>query len=235
MLDKVQVELETAFTSIRATIEKAPGRESRHVNLLAVSKGQSAESIATLYELKQRDFAENYLQEALEKQSILHGKNIVWHFIGRIQSRKAKTIAENFSWVHTLDSEKVALKLNKARSKTALSPLQVCIQVNISADPDKAGVAIDEVHALCQQLKVCPHLQLRGLMTILKAGLTEEEKVLDYRKMAELFAELNKRGYAMDSLSMGMSGDYLLAISAGANWVRIGEALFGPRKKIENK
>lgn len=233
MLDKLCRELEEAYTSICAAIAKAeqvPGRESRPVNLLAASKGQLPASLVKLYQLGQRNFAENYLQEALEKQSELRKLDIVWHYIGRIQSRKAKIIAEKFSWVHTVDGEKIALKLNEARKKIGLAPLQVCLQVNISEDPNKAGITAKDAEALCQLIKASSHLQLRGLMTILKSGLTEKEKTKDYRKMMQLFSELNKKGCAMDSLSMGMSADYLLAISAGANWVRVGEALFGSRK-----
>jgi PLP dependent protein len=229
------VGLEERYSAIQAEIakmEKESGRELGSASLLAVSKGQSAESIAALYRLGQRDFAENYLQEALEKQRRLDEVAAVWHFIGRIQANKTKLIAENFSWVHAVESQKIILRLERARQESGLPPLQVCLQVNISHDPDKAGVAAPAVAELCEVVRGCTHLRLRGLMAILRSGQSEEDALVDYRKMASLLAELNRKSNDLDTLSMGMSADFSLAVAAGASWVRIGQALFG--KRINN-
>jgi hypothetical protein len=211
--------------------ELAAGRAPGSAKLLAASKRQPAAVIAQLHVLGQQDFAENYWQEAVEKQAQLSNQAITWHFIGRLQRRKAKAIAVHFSWVHTLTSEAVMEKLEQGRAASGLPPLQVCIQVNISADPDKDGVSPDEAAALCAAVHGSPSLQLRGLMTILRAGQSESAVLADYRRMAELLAALQAQGYDLDTLSMGMSADFPQAIAVGATWVRVGQALFGERNK----
>lgn len=221
--------LEDNLISIKKAIfdaELAAGRQPAAVNLLAVSKNQPAESVAQLYELGQRDFAENYWQELQEKQRVLSHLPISWHFIGRIQSRKAKHIAQQVDWVHTVASEKVVQRLAEGRAQTKLAPLQVCVQVNISNDPGKDGVAADEVLLLCRQVQASPALKLRGLMTILKDGLSPDEQLHYYQQMMQLSERLNQAGCDLDALSMGMSADFPIAIAAGANWLRIGRALF---------
>ena len=212
-----------------AQAEAAADRPAGSVQLLAVSKTQPAAAIADLYVLGQTHFAENYWQEAQAKQAALSDCAITWHFIGRIQQRKAKAIATHFTWVHTVASLAVAEKLQLARAGSGLPPLQVCLQVNISADPDKAGLSVAEVPELCAQLQAMPALRLRGLMTILQAGQTPQAIVADYQRMAALRVSLLAQGYDLDTLSMGMSGDFEWAIAAGATCVRVGQALFGER------
>lgn len=225
-------ELEAAYAAAQAEIAKTEnraGREPGSVGLLAVSKSQPAPSIKQLYALGQRHFAENYLQEALEKQAQLQEQAITWHFIGRIQRRKARQVAEHFSWVHTVDSEQLAGHLDKARGEAGLPPLQVCLQVNISEDPQKGGVLATDVVSLAEAVLHKPNLKLRGLMTILKADQPAEGTLADYRGLADLQDTLNRQGHRLDTLSMGMSQDFGLAIAAGATWVRVGRGLFGKR------
>jgi hypothetical protein len=214
-----------------AQAETAADRPAGSAQLLAVSKTQPVTGIADLYALGQTHFAENYWQEARAKQAALADCAITWHFIGRIQQRKAKAIATHFSWVHAVSSLSVAEKLQQARAASDLPPLQVCLQVNISADPDKAGLSVVDVPVLCAQLQAMSALRLRGLMTILQAGQSPQAIQADYQRMAELLTHLQEQGYDLDTLSMGMSGDFELAIAAGATWVRVGQALFGERVK----
>jgi pyridoxal phosphate enzyme (YggS family) len=218
-----------AIQDMMAKAEKESGRKPGSVGLLAVSKSQSVSSMLRLYHLGQHHFAENYVQEALQKQRELRGSAITWHFIGHIQARKAKAVSENFSWVHAIDSERIALLLSQKRGKTTLAALQVCVQVNISNDSQKEGVSVGDVAALCERVSRLPHLCLRGLMTILKADESLEQVSANYQKLASLLCELNKEGYCLDTLSMGMSRDFSLAIAAGATWIRVGQALFGKR------
>jgi pyridoxal phosphate enzyme (YggS family) len=223
---------EESYNAVCRQISKAEaesGREPGAVKLLVTSKSQEAVSIRQLYELGQHHFAENYLQEALKKKKELVELAIIWHFIGHIQTRKAKAVAENFSWVHSVDSEKIALLLDGARGKAGLLPLQVCLQVNVSDDPAKGGVSPDQVVLLYEAVTRLPHLCIRGLMTILRADESPEESLASYQKLASLLGGLNDQGCGLDTLSMGMSSDFPLAIAAGATWVRIGQALFGKR------
>ena len=196
--------------------------------LIAASKTQTAERVAQAYQAGLRHFGENYLQEALEKQSQLTDKAITWHFIGPIQSRKAKDIAVNFDWVHSVDRLSVAQKLSKHRPEN-LPPLQICIQVNISNDPNKSGVAVDEIHSLSEQIAALPGLELRGLMTLPKAEPALQQQRLVFRQLVAQFEQQQKYFPQMDTLSMGMSQDLEAAIAEGATFVRIGTAIFGPR------
>lgn len=225
--------LEEAYAAVCSQVaaaEQRAGRESGSVRLLAVSKKKPAEDIACLYHLGQRDFAENYLQEAQEKQQKLNSLAIVWHFIGRIQSRKAAAIAKHFAWVHAVDSEVLLDKLERSRADSGLPPLNVCLQVNVSGDPAKGGLKEDAVASLCQKAAGCTNLRLRGLMTILKAQQQEDAILADYTKLSQLKGSLNQQGFLLDTLSMGMSQDFPLAIESGATWIRVGQALFGARK-----
>lgn len=200
---------------------------SQAVTLVAVSKRHPLSSIEAAYECGQRDFGENYLQEALEKISALEEKDICWHFIGPIQSNKTRAIAENFDWVHTVDRIKVAQRLNDQRPEH-LPPLNVCIQVNIDEEESKSGVAPEDCAQLAREIANFPHLRLRGLMAIPAKSLFGEQS--PFTRMQQLFQTLGKRrDDSWDTLSMGMSADLEDAIANGANIVRIGTDIFGPR------
>lgn len=228
-------ELEQKLKQIKNQIHEAEEKASRavdSVSLLAVSKGQSAESIRQFYQLGQRDFGENYLQEALEKMEALQDLDICWHYIGSIQSKKAKTIALHFDWVHSLSRIKVAEELNTHRSPD-ISPLNVCVQVNLSGEASKSGLNKQELDEITQRHSQWPQLKFRGLMTMPPAGASDMEKLNLYQQLHQLLVTTNqKHGLKMDTLSMGMSNDFNLAIAAGSTIVRVGQALFGPRQPI---
>lgn len=211
--------------------EQAAGRECESVRLIAVSKTQPADAIAQAYACGQRDFGENYVQEALDKQAELKTlTDIQWHFIGPIQSNKTRPIAENFAWVHSIDREKVAQRLNDQRPAD-LPPLQVCLQVNIDDEDTKAGVLLADLPALAQVVSTLPRLQLRGLMAIPAAANNADQQHQAFRKLRTALDALQAQGYAVDTLSMGMSGDMEAAIAEGATMVRVGTDIFGARAK----
>ena len=208
---------------------QAAGRKCETVRLIAVSKTQPAEAVAQAYACGQREFGENYLQEAVEKQAALtHLTEIVWHFIGPIQSNKTRSIAENFTWIHSIDREKVAQRLNDQRPMN-LAPLQVCLQVNVDDETTKSGVSLTELPALAQAISQLPRLQLRGLMAIPAAANTPEQQAAAFSKLRDAMQGLNAQGYSLDTLSMGMSGDMAAAIAEGATMVRVGTDIFGKR------
>ncbi len=212
-------------TLIQSIIDtKQHYKRTDDIKLLAVSKNRNINEIKELYRQGQRLFGENYCQEAIEKICLLQDLDIKWHFIGHIQSNKAKAISEHFDWVQTLASHKVALKLNEHRPQTK-GPLNVLIQVNLNQEQQKSGVYLDEVEKLCEQVAKLPALKLRGLMTIPKKILTENEQQKNYQVLTELYNKLKKR-FCFDTLSMGMSGDYQAAIASGSTLLRIGRALF---------
>ena len=204
------------------------GRSPEDVCLLAVSKTRSAEEVAAAADTGVKHFGENYLQEALPKVRALAGHDIIWHFIGAVQSNKTRDIAGNFQWVHTLDRKRVAERLNSSRA--GMDPLNVCIEVNIDAEPQKAGIAPDAVGEFIDAVRDLTHLRLRGLMVIPEP----KEDVQAMRDRFSLTRELLDRhrpagGPHWDTLSMGMSDDFAVAIEEGATCVRIGTAIFGPR------
>ncbi len=213
---------------IQAT-EQASGRCPGEVVLLAVSKQQPAVAIREAYQAGQRAFGENYLQEALQKQAELQDLAIEWHYIGRVQSNKTALIAQNFSWVQTLDRLKIAERLNDQRSKS-LGPMNVCIQVNINKDPNKAGILPENVRSFFDQIRHMPMLKIRGLMCIPKQAENMGEPCNAFAKMRELAMQCSEE---MDTLSMGMSGDWPLAVEEGATMIRLGTAIFGPRAAAE--
>lgn len=217
-LQAIKKEIMVVFPAIENSVE-----------LLAVSKGQDSDAIREAYEAGQHLFAENYLQEALEKIQSLKDLPIEWHFIGPVQSNKTKPIAANFQWVHSVDRLKIAQRLSEARQPEQPA-LNICIQVNISEEESKSGVPIDEVETLCQQIAFLPNVRLRGLMTIGRAGLTQEEQQVQFKLMKSLFDRLNSNGFKLDTLSMGMSDDFRAAILEGSTMVRLGTAIFGVRK-----
>lgn len=203
-------------------------RNPAEITLLAVSKTHPAEAIAECYALDQRHFAENYLQESLQKISVLNQADIIWHFIGPLQSNKSRAVAEHFHWLHTLDRAKLAERLNDQRP-AHLPPLNVCIQVNISDETSKSGISLAEVPALAAHIQQFPHLCLRGLMCIPAPQETDLLRA-DFAKMQAAFLSLRQTYNTVDTLSMGMSDDLEIAIAAGSTMVRIGTAIFGQRE-----
>jgi pyridoxal phosphate enzyme (YggS family) len=200
-------------------------RERKCVALLAVSKTKPIEMIEEAYQAGQRDFGENYIQEGIEKVSALAKlTGINWHFIGPIQSNKTQQIASKFSWVHSVDRIKIAKRLNEHRSSQD-TPLNVCLQVNISGETSKSGVTIDELPALVEYVQSCDNLQLRGIMAI----PAKDAEQASYLTMHHLFTKLQAQYAEVDTLSMGMSNDLPQAINAGSTMVRIGSAIFGAR------
>jgi pyridoxal phosphate enzyme (YggS family) len=223
--------LSDRLRAVRARIAAAcenSGRSTASVRLLAVSKQQPAEAIHRLAALGQRAFGENRLQEALAKQAELAGESLQWHFIGPVQSNKTRDIATHFSWVQSADREKVIRRLADQRPPD-LPPLNLCLQVNIDNEPQKAGVAPDAVAELAKLASREPRLHLRGLMCL--PTLTDDrlETRDSFLRLAALANTVRASGIPLDTLSMGMSGDLELAIECGSTLVRIGTDLFGPR------
>lgn len=207
--------------AVRARLERAPG-----VTLLAVSKTQSLERIKEALAAGQKAFGENYVQEAVQKMEGLPA--LEWHLIGALQSNKTRLAAERFDWVQTVASEKIARRLSEQRP-AGLAPLNVLIQVNVSAEETKRGVALPEVSALASAISGLPRLKLRGLMAIPEPGADPNR----YRSVKKAFDQL-KTQFALDTLSMGMSDDLELAIAEGSTMVRVGTAIFGQRKKEQS-
>lgn len=206
------------------------GRSPDTIELLAVSKTCPAEAVHTAHAAGQRDFGENYVQEALDKIHALADlrSELVWHLIGPLQSNKTRGVAEAFDWVHSVDRLKIAQRLSEQRPAW-LPPLQVCLQVNVSGETSKSGVTPADLPALAQAVASLPRLQLRGLMSIPEPAETEEAQREPHRRLRTLLAQLNAQGLALDTLSMGMSADLEAAVLEGATWVRVGTAVFGAR------
>ena len=213
-----------------AEAARAAGREPGDIALLAVSKTFAAVEVRAAYAAGQKEFGENYVQEALEKIAALSDLHLIWHFIGPIQSNKTRAIAEHFDWVHSVAREKIALRLAEARPPER-EPLNICLQVNVSGEASKSGVAPDAVRALAEVVRALPRLRLRGLMAIPEPG---GDIALQRRRCAglrQLLGQLNEAGFGLDTLSMGMSQDLEAAVMEGATIVRIGTAIFGERKQ----
>jgi pyridoxal phosphate enzyme (YggS family) len=215
---------------------RAALRAPQSVSLLAVSKTFGPEAVLEAAEAGQRAFGENYLQEALDKIAAVRAARpdllLEWHFIGPIQSNKTRPIAESFDWVHSVDREKIARRLSEQRPPH-LPPLNICLQVNISGEDSKSGVAPEEVAALAQQVAGMPNLRLRGLMAIPEPEEDIERQRAPLRRMCELLASLQAQGLSLDTLSMGMSSDLEAAVAEGATIVRIGTAIFGQRHYVK--
>ncbi len=218
---------------IRAACDSA-GRDPRTVSLLAVSKTFPSSAVLALADLGQRAFGENYLQEALGKISDCRRQRpelpLEWHFIGPLQSNKTRAIAEHFDWVHSVDRERIARRLSEQRPASA-APLSVCVQVNVSGEASKSGCAPDEAAALAHAIAAMPRLALRGLMAIPEPTDDEALQRARFATLARLRDALRTEGLALDTLSMGMSGDLETAIAEGATLVRVGTALFGERAR----
>ncbi len=217
--------------AVRTAIDTAAiqsGRRFGEVKLLAVSKTFAADKLREAYQAGQCCFAENYVQEALGKMVTLRDLAIEWHFIGPIQGNKTRAIAENFTWVHSVDRLKIAERLSEQRPVNR-PPLQICLQVNISNEASKGGVVVNEVKELAQAIATLPNLKLRGLMAI---PAPSEDVVIQragFAQLRQLYDQLNQQGMQLDALSMGMSHDFAAAIAEGATMVRIGTAIFGSR------
>jgi pyridoxal phosphate enzyme (YggS family) len=207
---------------------QAAGRSTQDVMLLAVSKTKPLSDVIEAYDHGQRHFGENYLQDALDKIDHCPHDDIEWHFIGAIQSNKTKTIATHFDWVHTVDREKVARLLNQHRP-AHLPPLKVLIQVNISNESNKSGVALAQLPELVEQVSQLPNLLLFGLMCIPATGQTESIQHHAFNKMAAARDQLSHIYPHIKQLSMGMSGDLTSAIACGSTMVRVGTDIFGAR------
>lgn len=202
-------------------------RLSEDIKLLAVSKTRPAKNIRALYELGQKSFGESYLQEALIKQTELQDCKIEWHFIGPIQSNKTHLISQHFDWVQSLCREKIAKRLNDA-SINKINPLNVLIQINLNNETTKEGIPPCELHHFCNYLKSLKHLKPRGLMAIPQKTNNPQIQKANFQELLKLYKSYQKE-FNFDTLSMGMSNDYKVAIENGSTLVRIGTKLFGER------
>ena len=211
-----------------ADAENASGRPAGSVALLAVSKTKPLADVLAAHAAGQCAFGENYVQEGVEKCLATQGMNLEWHFIGPLQSNKTRLVAEHFSWVHSVDRNKIAERLAQQRP-IGLGPLNVCVQVNISGEASKSGCQPADVRALCKHIIELPRLRLRGMMTIPEATEDHARQRQQFAAMRELLTELQSEGLVLDTLSMGMTHDLEAAIAEGATLVRIGTAIFGER------
>ncbi len=215
---------------IKSACQKAD-RAPETVTLVAVSKRHSVEKIRKAFATGQVHFGENYLNEALEKQALLSELDITWHFIGHIQSNKTRKIAEHFSWVHTVDSLKIARRLSNQRP-AELPPLNICLQINVDNEDSKSGLSTDKslLLNLAREIDTLPNIKLRGLMCIPAPKATREDELATFTQMKVLQDYLNSNDFNLDTLSMGMSDDLDSAIMAGSTMIRIGTAIFGQRQ-----
>ena len=216
--------------AVRRRIDDALGGARRPVAIVAVSKQKAAEEVRAAYEAGCRDFGENYVQEALPKISALGDLDATWHFIGHLQTNKARDVAGHFDWVHGIDRVKAAAALAKARP-AARGPLNVCLQVNISAEDTKGGVVPAEAPALAREVAAIPQIKLRGLMGMASPTRDASVQRAQFRELRRTFDALVGAGFALDTLSMGMSDDLEAAVAEGATMVRIGTAIFGERQR----
>jgi len=213
-----------------ALAAEAAGRPVAGIQLLAVSKTIPAAAVRQAYTAGQRAFGESYVQEAAGKVAALNDLPLKWHFIGPIQSNKTRPIAESFAWVHSLDRDRIADRLSAGRP-SSLPDLQVCLQVNVSGEASKSGVAPEDLPALARHVQTLPRLKLRGLMAIPEPTDDPVKQRLAFIRLRQLLEQLNAEGFQLDTLSMGMSDDLEAAIAEGATIVRVGSAIFGERQK----
>lgn len=225
--ESIAARLQGVQQRIRQYCQEA-GRDPTSVHLLAVSKTKPLSAVQAAYAAGQRDFGESYVQEALSKIHAFHPQDLVWHFIGPIQANKTRAIAEHFAWVHSVDRVKIAERLS-AQRPDALPPLNVCVQVNVDDEPTKSGVSLTELPALMQAVNQLPRLRLRGLMAVpaMRTELSLQRQPFAQLRVA--LQSLQRQAMALDTLSMGMSGDLEAAIIEGTTWVRLGSAIFGAR------
>ncbi len=222
----------TAVQAVHARIQAAcaeAGRDPATVQLLAVSKTQPADLIRAAYAAGQRAFGESYVQEALAKQAALDDLAIEWHYIGPLQRKKTRAVAEHFAWIHSIDRLELAERLSWQRPEH-LPPLQVCVQVNVGGEASKRGVPPEAAIALAREVAGLPRLQLRGFMTIPPPSLDPATQRGYFHVLAELLRQARTEGLRLDTLSMGMSQDLESAIAEGATIIRVGTAIFGARR-----
>ena len=229
---RVPQNLPERLADVRSRIRRAAaaaGRDVDSVTLLAVSKGQAVESIRAAAADGLEHFGESYVKEALPKIETLRGFELTWHFIGQLQANKTRAIAENFAWVHGVDRLRIAERLSEQRPSHA-PPLNVCLQVNIGGEDSKGGIAPAELPELAAAVAVLPQISLRGLMCLPPPEDDEARQRHWFAETARLMSSLRVPGTTLDTLSMGMSNDFEAAIEEGATIVRVGTALFGPRR-----
>ncbi|MBY0574759.1 MAG: YggS family pyridoxal phosphate-dependent enzyme [Undibacterium sp.] len=230
-MSSISDNLQAVLADLQAAA-RAVGRDPAEIRLLAVSKTFGIEAIVDAVQAGQRCFGENYVQEALLKiqqaATLMPMQPLEWHFIGPIQSNKTKAIAENFSWVHSVDREKIAERLS-AQRPPELGALQICLQVNISGEASKSGVAPNDLLALAKSVLVLPNLTLRGLMAVPEATDNAADQEQAFASIVSLKNDLAAHGIIVDTLSMGMSADMPAAIAQGSTILRIGSAIFGKR------
>ena len=224
-------EITVALAQIRQRISDAEQRFNRDPNsvqLLAVSKTKPVAAIQVAIDAGQSCFAENYLQEAVEKIMYFKNPQLIWHFIGSIQSNKTRDIAQHFHWAHTIDRIKIARRLNQQRPDH-LPPLNICLQINISGEDSKSGIAPDELKQLTAECSSLANIKIRGLMAMPAQDPDFEKQRVNFRQLRLLFTELRSSYPELDTLSMGTTNDLEAAIAEGATMVRIGTAIFGAR------
>lgn len=226
-MSSIESNLQVVRTRIAAAA-RAAGREPGEIALLAVSKTFAAGNVRAALAAGQREFGESYVQEAIDKIACLSDLPLVWHFIGPIQSNKTRAIAEHFDWVHSVARAKIAQRLAEARP-AGREPLDICLQVNVSGEVSKSGVAPEELRSLAEAVRGLPRLRLRGLMAIPEPGGDVSLQRRRFASVRLLLEQLNAAGFGLDTLSMGMSQDLEAAVMEGATIVRIGTAIFGER------
>lgn len=216
--------------AIHERISRALGGVVRPVTVVAVSKTKPAAAVREAWAAGQRDFGENYVQEALAKMAELEGLDLTWHYIGVLQGNKARDVAERFDWCHGVDRLRIAQLLSRHRP-AGLAPLNVCIQVNISAEATKGGVAPGETLALARDVAALPGLKLRGLMGMASPSGDTALARAEFSRLRAEFEQVRAAGIALDTLSMGMTQDFEAALAEGSTMLRLGTALFGSREK----
>ena len=214
--------------AVRRRISEALQGDSREVTLVAVSKTQSPEAIRAAHAAGCRDFGENYVQEAIAKIAALRDTPARWHFIGHLQTNKARDVATHFDWVHGIDRARVAAALSKARP-AGQEPMNVCLQVNISGEATKSGVKPEDALALAREVAPMERIRLRGLMGMASFDADAAQQREQFAALRRTLEEIRAQGIPVDTLSMGMSGDFEAAIAEGSTMVRIGTAIFGAR------
>ncbi|SFU79236.1 YggS family pyridoxal phosphate-dependent enzyme [Xenorhabdus koppenhoeferi] len=228
-MNNIEQNLHDVRNRIALTAQKC-GRIPEEITLLAVSKTKPVDAIAKAIAAGQREFGENYVQEGVEKIQHLDNHNdLVWHFIGPLQSNKSRLVAENFDWCHTIDRLKIAERLNEQRPEN-MAPLNVLIQINISGEDSKSGILLEELIDLAAKINSLPNLVLRGLMAIPAPENDFEHQLAVFRQMEQAFIKLKGLYSPVDTLSMGMTDDMEAAITCGSTLVRIGTAIFGARQ-----
>ncbi|MBS9435639.1 YggS family pyridoxal phosphate-dependent enzyme [Photorhabdus noenieputensis] len=228
-MNNIEQNLQDVRTHIAIAAQKCE-RAPEEITLLAVSKTKPVEDIEKAIAAGQRQFGENYVQEGVEKIAYFANCNdLVWHFIGPLQSNKSRLVAENFNWCHTIDRLKIAQRLNEQRPK-GMEPLNILIQINISDEQSKSGIQLDELPTLAAEVNKLPNIKLRGLMAIPALEPDYERQLVVFRRMEQAFLNLKTEYSQIDTLSMGMTDDMAAAINCGSTLVRIGTAIFGTRQ-----